>query len=243
MSTSLRERADQVTEALIEEFPQLSGVCLYGSVARGDAGPDSDLDLLVLGEDPDLRASSMRRALGQRDSRPRVSIVYHTSETLHRYLETGSRFLLHVQLEGKVLYDDSGLLKELQHRAPIRGPITAEVAAQLRRLDLYRDPARYNGDFLFPLSHIYAIGKAIIMAILSENEIYEFNRDRAFAAFAKRFPSSLPDVETIRQLTPFYGLVSKGTRGDLPFSYRDCPDEVAEAIAAVCRLAANAKSA
>lgn len=241
MSASLRNRADEVTEALIGEFPQVSGVCLYGSVARGEAGPNSDLDLLVVGEDPDLRPSSMRRALGLSGAEPRVSIVYHTRNTLHRYIETGSRFLLHVQLEGEILYDDSGLLGDLKRRSPIRGPIREEVNGQLRRLGLYENPARYNGNFLFPLSHIYAIGKAILMAILSENEIYEFDRDRAFDAFAGRFPDSTADVETLRWLTPFYTLVSKGIEQDLPFSYHHCDEEVADAIDAVRRLAAHAK--
>jgi predicted nucleotidyltransferase len=238
---SLRDQADQVADTLIDEFPQVSGVCLYGSVARGDAGPGSDLDLLVVGEDPDLRPSSMRRALRLSERAPRVSIVYHTPETLHRYIETGSRFLLHVQLEGEVLYDGSGLLRDLKQRPPIKGPIRAEVDGQLRRLRVYEDPARYNGNFLFPLSHIFAIGKAILMAILSENEIYEFDRDRAFDAFAERFPLAAADVETLRRLTPFYALVSKGIEEELPFSYHRCEADVAAAIAAVRRLAANAK--
>lgn len=241
MSVSLRDRADEVTDALVDEFPQVSGVCLYGSVARGDAGPNSDLDLLVVGEDPDLRPSSIRRALGLSSTYPRVSIVYHTPDTLHRYIETGSRFLLHIQLEGEVLYDHSGLLRELKRRSPIRGPIRQEVDGQLNRLRLYEDPARYNDNFLFPLSHIYAIGKAILMAILSENEIYEFNRDRAFDALAERFPDSGADVETLRHLAPFYTLVSKGVERELPFSYHHCEGEVAEAIASVRRLAAHAK--
>lgn len=242
MTTSLRDRADQVAETLIHEFPQVSGVCLYGSVARGDAGPHSDLDLLVVGEDPDLRPSSMRRALGLSGSEPRVSIVYHTPDTLNRYIETGSRFLLHVQLEGEILYDGSGLLESLKQRSPIRGPIRGEVDGQLRRLSLYENPARYNGNFLFPLAHIYAIGKAILMAILSENEIYEFDRDRAFDAFTKRFPDSANDVETLRWLTPFYTLVSKGIEQELPFSYHQCDEYVAEAVAAIRRLATHAKN-
>lgn len=31
---------------------RLKGVVLYGSMARGDAGPDSDVDVLVLLDDP-----------------------------------------------------------------------------------------------------------------------------------------------------------------------------------------------
>ena len=237
MPEVLRERAAGVAADLVGEFPQVMGVCLYGSVARGDAGPDSDLDLLVVGKDPQLTASSIRRRLHLQETHPRVSIVYHTAETLDRFVKTGSRFLLHLQLEGEVLYDSSGLLQELRDRPLVKAPVRAEVEGQLKRLCLYDDPARYNGNFLFPLSHIYAIGKAIVMAILAENEIHEFNRDRALNEFAAHFPRSRGDIETLRELSPFYHLVSKGVEQDLPFSHHACEAEVAEAVAAVRRVA------
>jgi predicted nucleotidyltransferase len=243
MQSALREQASGVAKDLVDEFPQVKGICLFGSAARGDAGPDSDLDLFVIGNDPELTPSSIRRRLHLKESQPKVSIVYHTPQTLQRYLETGSRFLLHLQLEGKVLYDDSGMLRGLK-RHPLReAPIRAEVNGQLKRLALYDDPARYNGNFLFPLSHIYAIGKAIVMAILAQNEIFEFHRERAFDAFATLFPSSCADVETVRRLSAFYGLVSKGVERELPFSYHDCEDEVAQAVAAVRRIAERAADA
>jgi predicted nucleotidyltransferase len=237
MPEALRARAAGVTADLVSEFPQIMGVCLFGSVARGDAGPDSDLDLLVVGDDPQLTPSLIRRRLHLQQASPKVSIVYHTAETLDRYLTTGSRFLLHVQLEGDVLYDSSGVLRNLQDRPPLKAPVRAEVEGQLKRLSLYDDPARYNGNFLFPLSHIYAIGKAIVMAVLSENEIHEFNRDHAFTEFAAHFPDSRYDIETLRELRPFYTLVSKGIGQQLPFSHHDCKDEVAEAMAAARRVA------
>lgn len=240
MGVLLRERAEEVAETLVDRFPQVSGVCLYGSVARGEESPDSDLDLLVVGEDPGLRPSVMRRAVGGHRGSNRISIIYHTRETLQSYLESGARFLLHIQLEGEVLFDASGLLEELKALPPIHGPIAAEVEGQLRRLALYEHPGRYNGNFLFPLSHIYAIGKAIVMAVLSEQEIREFDRERAFDAFAVRFPDSRADIDTVRQLRPFYSVVSKGNRADLPFSSHECAEEVAAAVEAVHRLAANA---
>jgi len=243
MPGALQERASGVAEDLVERFPGVQGVCLFGSVARGEAGPKSDVDLFVIGDDPDLTPSVIYRQLHLQKGEPKVSIVYHTPETLDRYIETGSRFLVHLQLEGEVLYDASGRLTELKHRPPLKTPIRAEVEGQLGRLALYDDPSRYNGNFLLALSHVFAIGKAIVMAVLSENEIFEFDRDRAFAAFARRFPKRRGDIEVLRELAPFYGVVSKGIEQDLPFPYHDCEAELKEAIAAVRRIAKTARYA
>ena len=240
MSTSLRERADQVTEALVGEFPEVSGVCLFGSVARGDDDALSDIDLFVVGDDPKLTPSKIRTRLKLGGGAPKVSIVYHTPKTLERYVDSGSRFLVHLQLEGEVLYDAAGMLAAIQDRPPLSTPIDAEIEGQLKRLSLFEKPARYNGNFLFPLAHIFAAGKAIVMAILADEEIYEFNREAAFEAFAERFPGAAADVETLRRLEAFSALVTKGVEGELPFSYHDCEEEMAAAIAAIRKLARHA---
>lgn len=234
---SHRERAEEVTDAMVGEFPQVSGVCLFGSVARGDYDARSDIDLFVVGDDPRLTPSQIRRRLHLKNRPPKVSIVYHTPETLNRSMETGARFLVHLQLEGQVLYDQVGLLKALQDRPPLSTPIEAEVKGQLKRLELFENPTRFNGNFLTPLAHVFASGKAIVMATLAANQIYEFNRDAAFDAFAIRFPEARADIETLRQLAPFAALLSNGAAEDLPFSYHDCGGELASAIKAVRRLA------
>jgi len=50
----MRERLpERVKSALSETFgPRLKGVVLYGSEARGESAPDSDIDFLVLLEGP-----------------------------------------------------------------------------------------------------------------------------------------------------------------------------------------------
>jgi len=237
MTASLRKRAHEVAADLVTAFPSVESVCLFGSVARGDDGPTSDIDLFVIGTDPQLTPLTIRERLGLEGASPRVSIVCHTPDTFSRYVMTGSRFLVHLQLEGEVLFDREGRLHDLQEREVINGSSEAEIMGQLRRLALYDDTSRYNGNFLFPLSHIYAIGKAIVMAILAEHGIYEFGRTRAFEAFADRFPETASSTRTIERLAPFYSLASKGVDVDLPFSYHACEEEVHAAIRAVRQIA------
>lgn len=47
------ETAAAAAEAIAQSVPGVRRICLYGSVARGEAGPDSDIDLLVVFDDLD----------------------------------------------------------------------------------------------------------------------------------------------------------------------------------------------
>lgn len=48
LSLLSRETIDQAAQMLLEAAPRGSEVILFGSYARGDAGPDSDVDFMVV---------------------------------------------------------------------------------------------------------------------------------------------------------------------------------------------------
>ena len=50
---TIRATAEAIAERLLDELPA-EEVWLFGSQARGDAGPDSDLDLLAIVEKSDI---------------------------------------------------------------------------------------------------------------------------------------------------------------------------------------------
>ncbi|WP_437294079.1 hypothetical protein [Sorangium sp. So ce426] len=83
--------------ALCESFP---AVMLYGSVARGDAGGVSDVDLLALDERPRAAIESGR-----------LSVTVYTEEHLRELATRGSLFVLHLRTEGRVLRDRTGALR------------------------------------------------------------------------------------------------------------------------------------
>ena len=56
----LREIKSRLEQAHGE---RLKGVVLYGSEARGDAGPDSDIDVLVLLDGPVAYGQELRRSV------------------------------------------------------------------------------------------------------------------------------------------------------------------------------------
>lgn len=88
-----RDLLDQVAE------PR-DAVLLYGSHARGDQRPDSDIDVLQV---VPSRRPSYRRG--------KLSVATTTAKSLHKLAASGSLFVLHLKCEGVVLRDTAGVLE------------------------------------------------------------------------------------------------------------------------------------
>lgn len=91
-------------------------IVLFGSHARGDAHPDSDLDLLII-EDTELprhrRAGKYRRALV--GMYPSKDIVVWTPDEVKEWQDVASAFITTALAEGKIIYErpaDPGTRKD-----------------------------------------------------------------------------------------------------------------------------------
>lgn len=96
------EPAQPILDALSCLTGASLGVLLYGSHARGDSLPSSDIDLLQVVEN-----SPRSYAIG------RVSVVAYTVGQLGEMCLTGSLFAWHLRTEGIVLDDPSGAVSEI----------------------------------------------------------------------------------------------------------------------------------
>ncbi len=81
-------------------------IILFGSYARGDYGPDSDLDLLVVMEGVNApRSESIRLRRSLRGLLVPVDIVVSTPEQMERHKNTIGLIYRSALAEGKVLYE------------------------------------------------------------------------------------------------------------------------------------------
>lgn len=98
---SVAAPADVLREALVDA-PGLEGAFVYGSTVRGDARPDSDIDVfLIVREDEPARAR--RRQIAEAElliGRP-VDVVEYTSATAGQRARSGNPFLSRVLAEPK----------------------------------------------------------------------------------------------------------------------------------------------
>lgn len=98
--TALQAAIDTLIDAARPER-----IILFGSHARGDARPDSDLDFLVIEAEVEDRAKEMvrlRRAL--RPLRIPVDILVYSSEDVARWGDQPGSALYWALREGKVVY-------------------------------------------------------------------------------------------------------------------------------------------
>jgi predicted nucleotidyltransferase len=242
MVDGARKRAERVSAHLASSVPGVEGVCLFGSVARGDEGEGSDIDLLVLGRDRGLTASGLRRSLPRSLRDDRIAVAYHTPETLDRYLVRWPRFGVHLRREGEVLFDRHGWLRDaLDCERPVS--TLEELRLQLLRLANYDSLDRFGDRFLFPLANMYSIGRTVAFALLAERGIFDFNQQSALEQLARLAPDHAADINAIARLRPFAELVQGHSVGLLPFSFEGSGRNVAAAREAIRRLVALSEHA
>jgi predicted nucleotidyltransferase len=240
MSTLAHDRTQLAREitSWFASLPAVEGVCLFGSIARGEPDEWSDIDLLVVGHDDDLRPTTLLRTLPGHLRGERVSLVCYSKAELQELFDAGSSFVDHIRHEGRVLYDRSGFLGQIVRGAfAPRLNVDEELAAELARLEMYDDLSLFKGNFSFCLAQLYAIGKAVvILGLLAEGQ-REYSRERAFVAFRRRHPELANEIETVARLRPFYRRVTRREPEALPFSYRGAEVEVERSIDAVRSIA------
>ncbi|MGQ0715043.1 MAG: nucleotidyltransferase domain-containing protein [Gemmatimonadaceae bacterium] len=98
---------DEIVSTIVERFRPLR-IVPYGSRARGDARPDSDLDLLVVMESdlsPMQRLIAIDEALWPR--RWGLDLLAHTPAEIARMRATFGSLIHTIDAEGRLLYERS----------------------------------------------------------------------------------------------------------------------------------------
>lgn len=91
----------------------IDSIVVYGSVARGEAGDYSDIDILILSEKGSRIADEILKLNYELDlENDTVSLhVYYTPEHFERLISIGSPFAENVINQGMVLYDNGAFRK------------------------------------------------------------------------------------------------------------------------------------
>lgn len=101
------DRVIQAMARMIAEQFKPQKIILFGTYARGNPRPESDVDLLIImntkSKERD-KSLEIRRFLGVMFG---LDLIVHTPKTLAHRLALGDSFLQDVVKEGKILYESS----------------------------------------------------------------------------------------------------------------------------------------
>ncbi|HEX9987166.1 MAG TPA: nucleotidyltransferase domain-containing protein [Chloroflexia bacterium] len=112
MRTLVRSRVtNRLLQDIVERLVEIARpekIVLFGSRARGDNRPDSDIDLLVIASSDEprhIRSRAMYAALS--DIRVSTDIVVYTPEEVYDWSEVWQALVTSALREGRVLYERS----------------------------------------------------------------------------------------------------------------------------------------
>lgn len=100
-----REKIEEMVRRIVAKFDP-EKIILFGSFARGEAGPDSDADLLVV-----MRVSGSKRSKALEidrallDIRLAKDVIVVTPEEVERYRERVGTIIYPALREGEVIYE------------------------------------------------------------------------------------------------------------------------------------------
>jgi predicted nucleotidyltransferase len=104
---------DKIIGSFVEELkkrPDVIGIILFGSWARGNNRPDSDIDLMV------ITIEEFRRTVEYKDNRA-FEITYTTEKSAMDYWESHKNDCAGLWEVAKILYDKDGTIKKLEEFA------------------------------------------------------------------------------------------------------------------------------
>jgi len=107
IAISYRRVAEHVSKRLVEHAgDEIEAIILYGSVARGEAGQESDIDLLIIVPNGKIRKHALHLSYdADLEYGTVTSHIYMTTQELECYLSWGDPFLEEVLKEGIILHD------------------------------------------------------------------------------------------------------------------------------------------
>ena len=104
MDLDFEKEIESITTQLIEKYGP-EKIILFGSAARGEKGPDSDADFLIIKkETPYYGADRIRELSPIIDRNIPVDFLVYRPEEFEERLAMGDPFLQAILKEGRVLY-------------------------------------------------------------------------------------------------------------------------------------------
>ena len=99
----MEKKLNKLLQALQSYHPQR--IILFGSVARGEADADSDLDVLVIKDTTDPFVHRLEEMAKLCPPGVHADILVYTPDELRQMVDDGNPFILQALQEGRTVYE------------------------------------------------------------------------------------------------------------------------------------------
>jgi predicted nucleotidyltransferase len=181
-------------------LPFVEAAAIYGSAARGDMEPHSDIDLLLLcssGRKRDV-LDGVHTSLSCEFSKLSVALYsMHELEFLNR---AHSLFLLHLKREADILFDRDGRFSALLSNFSEKASYRSDFVESLSLLDPLRTAVARSPNHLHRLSYAYSLFRVFGVYLLAERQIFEFSKSRMASCLSREYPSAREAISMLSEL-------------------------------------------
>jgi hypothetical protein len=210
----------------VEQDARVDAVAVFGSLARREAGPRSDIDVLVVhdGAMPDDLDDSLPQA---------VTMAFYTPTRLAALPIRSPLFAIHLASEAISFRDQAGVIaRALGNVRPLdRQTVSRLAASTVRRFqELIDQPRGLDLNPHAAAAELYALGKQSAMLLCASDGHYEFNRHRALSHAYARAALSATDRRRVDDLEQQWHAARSGD------NHSTDPENVEAAAAVVYRL-------
>lgn len=185
---------------VLKDIPLIEAAALYGSVARGDVEPHSDIDLLLLCHSGHKSAlfEIVQPALSREFTK--LSLALYSHRELKFLDRASSLFLLHLKREADVFLDRSGFLGSLLSDFRPKPSYRADFFESLALLDPLRTRVANSPNDLHRLSYVYSLFRVFGVYLLAARGIFEFSKSKMAACLSREYPRACEAVEALSGL-------------------------------------------
>lgn len=174
---------------------------LYGSCARGDNNPSSDVDIFALTTEGDYRMTVSSK----------VNVALYPKSLAESMCENGDLFMLHIVQEGKVIFDSQGSHARLVNAFKYRPSYEDDIVKASDLGWALHDLARGSRNFTMINRRIAWCVRTILIArsaqerrpVFSARLLEEYSNDASAAALISNKDADLHSPGAIPHLASF----------------------------------------
>jgi predicted nucleotidyltransferase len=200
ITTSAAANSKAVLTEIFGGIDLAEAAALYGSVARGDMEPHSDIDLLVLcrsGQKRALIQAAEAELVGKFD---RLSLAIYSHQEISFLHRSRSLFLLHLKREADILFERGCFLSTVLSQFQAKPSYQADLCESFALLDPLRTRVVGSPNDFHRLSYIYSLFRVFGVYLLADRGVYEFSKSKMAAHISQEYPLASDSIARLSEL-------------------------------------------